>query len=79
MKSGDKIVCILNIRGAYDHTPRLYVDRVYTYESCNELYSGKKYIRVKEYGYRFSFPEESFISLLEYRKRKLEKLNENRR
>ena len=78
LKSGDKIVCVKNIRHAYMLTPRLYIYNVYTFDSYYEIYSGKKFIRVKEHSYMDYYPEESFVSMIEYRKLKLEKLNENR-
>jgi hypothetical protein len=78
MQKGEKIVCVKNIRVAYDTRTRLYVDKTYTFESYEEFWSGSKFIRVKENEHIYSYPEESFVTLKEYRKQKLERLNVRR-
>ena len=75
MKTGDKIVCILNKRGAYDNKPRLYVDKIYTMVNCYIIgYSNSKYITIEEHP-GWEYPVECFITKTEYRNRKLKKLN----
>jgi len=79
MNPGDKIICRYNIRKAYDSTPRLYVDKIYTYQSeyISGLGVGKKYISVQEHSNCY-YDSNSFISLKEHRKLKLNKVNESR-
>ena len=73
MKPGDKIVCILNIRGAYDPKPRLYVDKIYTVKDYCIVGFSKHYIYIEEHP-QYSYSEDCFITNTEYRKMKLNKI-----
>jgi len=80
MKPGDKIVCILNIRGAYDPSPRLYVDKIYTVKKCNisGLFGHTKYSIYIEEHPQYTYSEDCFITNIEYRKNKLKKIIKNK-
>lgn len=74
MKPGDKIVCILNKRVAFDPKPRLYVDNIYTVKDCRILgFSNVYSISVEEHCGVYT--EDCFITNIEHRKRKLKKIN----
>ena len=74
MKSGDKIVCVKNIRGAWQMTPRLFVGKSYTVHSDYLVFPNKKFIILKEHSINDSYSEDCFILLKDYRKLKLEKI-----
>jgi len=76
-KAGDKIVYIIDDNFKYPYTlDKFILDKVYTFNKYSEI--NYKYLIVEEHSYLL-VPYENFISLKEYRKQKLKKLNESRR
>jgi len=77
MEVGDKLVCVLNIRGALSAAPRLYPHKVYTY--VDTAYFGIRnetsFYYIEEHP-GHSYPKESFITFDEYRRNKLLKIKE---
>ena len=76
MNIGTKIFCIRNKRTAFDSTPRLYVNKEYTLKSCYISYNFKEnveYVELEEH-INYKYRKEDFLTVSEYRKKKLNKL-----
>jgi len=63
MKVGDKVVCIDN----YNYTYKISLDKILTIK-----FNNNSYMKFDEIDYRYS--SNRFITIKEYRKRKLKKL-----
>lgn len=66
-KTGDKVVCI-------NEQSDLKINKIYTILDSNFKILGEEYIELVELS-ELIYPANKFISLREYRKLKLEKLN----